>query len=100
MKPLRKLLIGACTVFTLQACTNLGPDYEEPTVEWLQLEAEGRLTRHDPVVIVGMDDLETLFLGDFSASLLPRGRGRFAEDEVSPVTRDGVSLDLGSANHR
>ena len=36
MKPLRKLLIGACTVFTLQACTNLGPDYEEPTVEWLQ----------------------------------------------------------------
>ena len=31
----KRLLIAACAALALQACTNLGPDYAEPDVNWL-----------------------------------------------------------------
>ncbi|QFU75268.1 TolC family protein [Halioglobus maricola] len=31
-----KALATGCALLALQACTTLGPDYEEPTVDWLQ----------------------------------------------------------------
>jgi NodT family efflux transporter outer membrane factor (OMF) lipoprotein len=31
-----KLLATVCTALALQACTNLGPDYQEPEVAWLE----------------------------------------------------------------
>ena len=35
MRRLRRLFAVACSALALQACTNLGPDYEEPEVNWL-----------------------------------------------------------------
>ncbi|MEH6586520.1 MAG: TolC family protein [Halioglobus sp.] len=36
MTAVRKALAAACAALALQACTNLGPDYQEPDVSWLQ----------------------------------------------------------------
>ncbi|MEP4146400.1 MAG: TolC family protein [Halioglobus sp.] len=36
MTYLRKALAATCAALALQACTNLGPDYQEPEVSWLQ----------------------------------------------------------------
>ncbi|MBT6125366.1 MAG: TolC family protein, partial [Halieaceae bacterium] len=36
MTCLRRALAATCATLALQACTNLGPDYQEPEVSWLQ----------------------------------------------------------------
>ncbi len=36
MRRLRKAAATVCAVVSLQACTSLGPDYQEPDVAWLQ----------------------------------------------------------------
>jgi len=35
MRGVQKAFMVACAALALQACTTLGPDYEEPEVEWL-----------------------------------------------------------------
>jgi NodT family efflux transporter outer membrane factor (OMF) lipoprotein len=36
MRGLQRALVVTCAALTLQACTNLGPDYQEPEVTWLE----------------------------------------------------------------
>lgn len=36
VKQLKQLFLASCYVLGLSACTTLGPDYEEPQVEWLE----------------------------------------------------------------
>jgi len=36
MSHVKAALVTVCSALLLQACTTLGPDYEEPPVEWLQ----------------------------------------------------------------
>ena len=50
---IRRTFLTALAGLFLQACTNLGPDYEEPTVTWLaDWETDGGLAYPDAVHVV------------------------------------------------
>jgi NodT family efflux transporter outer membrane factor (OMF) lipoprotein len=57
MTGVRRALVGACAAFALQACTNLGPDYEEPEVAWID-EWETDLYGQVPATPTQEEDLQ------------------------------------------